>query len=67
MSGLHSIVSGSGLHITVSKHITKLTEGIYPVSHWRVAVDPANLLVNEKAPWVGLVKLGHSPKKVYYS
>ena len=64
MSGLHSIASGSGLHITVSKHITILTEGIYPASHWRVAVDPANLLVKNKAPLVGLVKLGHSPKKV---
>ncbi len=24
-----------------------MTEDLYPVSHWRVAVDPGNLLVNE--------------------
>ena len=65
MSGLHSIASGSGLHITVSKHITILTEGLYPVSHWRVAVDPDNLLVNElNTPLVGLVNTGQPPERV---
>ena len=65
MSGLHSIASGSGLHITVSKHITILTEGLYPGSHWRVAVYPGSLLVNElNTPLVGLVKLGQSPNYI---
>ncbi len=62
MSGVHSIASGSGLHITVSKHITILTEDIYPASHWRVAVDPDNLLVNElNTPLMWLVKYAVQP------
>ena len=66
VGGLQSIASGSGLHINVSKHITILTEGICPASHWRVAVDPDNLLVNKlNAPLVGLVKFaGQPPERV---
>ncbi len=65
MSGLHSKDSGSGLHTTVSKHITILTEDLYPASHWRVAVDPGSLLVNElTAPLVGLVNTGQPPERV---
>ena len=66
VSGLHSIALGSGLHISVSKHITILIEGLYPVSHWRVAADPGNLLVNElNTPLEELVKFaGQPPERV---
>ncbi len=65
VSGVHSIASGSTLHISVSKHINIVEEGLYPASHMRVAVDPGNLLVNVlKAPLVGLVNTGQTPERV---
>ncbi len=67
MSGLHSTASGLGLHIIVSKtHHHTNRRYIYPASHRRVAVDPANPLVNElNTPLVRLVKFaGQSPERV---
>ena len=64
VSEVHSIASGSGLHISVSSHVTLVTADIYPVSHWMVTVDPGNLLeTGPKAPFTGLVNTGHLPEK----
>ncbi len=61
-SDVHSIVSGSGLHISVPSHVTIVTADTYPVSHWMVTVDPGNLLVvGPKAPFMGLVNTGQPP------
>ncbi len=46
VSDVHSIASGSGLHINVlPSHVTIVTADTYPASHWMVTVDPGNLLV----------------------
>ena len=64
VSNLHSIASGSGLHISVPSHVTIVTADTYPVSHWTVTVDPDNLLeTGPKAPFMGLVNTGHLPEK----
>ncbi len=62
-SNVHSIASGSGLHISVSPlHITIATGDAYPASHWMVTVDPGNLLVvGPNAPFMGLVNTGQPP------
>ncbi len=58
-SDVHSIASGSGLHISVSSHVTIVTADTYPASHWMVTVDPGNLLeIGSKAPFMGLVNTG---------
>ncbi len=62
VSDVHSIASGSGLHISVSSHVTIVTVDIYPASHWMVTVDPGNLLeTGTKAPFMGLVNTGQPP------
>ncbi len=51
VSDVHSIASGSGLHISVPSHVTLVTS-----SHWIVTVDPGNLLeTGPNAPFMGLV------------
>ena len=61
-SDVHSIASGSGLHISVSSHITIVTADTYPASHWMVTVDPGNLLeTGSNAPFIGLVNTGQPP------
>ena len=55
-SDVHSIASGSRLHISVSSHVTIVTADTYPASHWMVTVDPGNLLeTGPNAPFTGLV------------
>ena len=44
VSWLHSVVSGSGLHISVLSHVTTETADTYPASHWMVTMDFGNLL-----------------------
>ena len=64
VSNVHSIASGSGLHISVPSHVTIVTADTYPVSHWMVTVDPGKLLeTGPKAPFMGLVNTGQLPKK----
>ena len=61
-SDIHSIASGSGLHISVPSHVTIVTADTYPASHWMVTVDPGNLLETDpKAPFMGLVNTGQPP------
>ncbi len=62
VSDVHSIASGSGLHISVPSHVTIVTGDTYPSSQWMVTVDPGNLLgTGPKAPFVGFVNTGQSP------
>ncbi len=62
-SDVHSIASGSGLHISVPSHVTIATGDTYPASHWMVTMDPGNLLeTSPKAPFTGLVKTGQLPE-----
>ncbi len=61
VSDVHSIVSGSGLHISVPSHVTLVTADTYPASHWMVTVDPGNLLESTKDPFMGLVNTGQPP------
>ncbi len=64
VSDVHSIASGSRLHISVSSHVTIVTADTYPVSHWIVTVDPGNLLkTGPNAPFMGLVNTGQLPEK----
>ncbi len=64
VSDVHSIASGSGLHISVTSHVTIARADTYPTAHWMVTVDPGNLLVGgPKAPFMGLVNTGQSPEK----
>ena len=64
ISDVHSIASGSGLHISVPSHVTIVTADTYPASHWMVAVDPGNLPeTGPKAPFMGLVNTGQLPEK----
>ena len=60
---LHSIFSGSGLHISVlSTQFTIVTGELKSASHWMVTVDPGNLLVTgPKAPFVRLVRSTGQP------
>ncbi len=61
---VHSIASGSGLHISVPSHVTLVTADTYPTSHWMVTVDPGNLLkTGTKAPFMGLVNTGQTPER----
>ncbi len=66
VSNVHSIVSGSGLHISVlPSHVTIVTADTYPASHWMITVDPGNLLVvGPKATFMGLVSTGQLPKRI---
>ncbi len=65
VSDVHSIASGSGLHISVPSHVTIVTADTYPASHWMVTVDPGNLLVvGPKATFMGLVSTGQPPKRI---
>ena len=58
-SDIHSIASGSGLHISVPSHVTIVTADTYPTSHWMVTVDPGKLLVvGPNTPFMGLVNTG---------
>ena len=62
VSDVHSIASGSGLHISVLSHVTIVTADTYPASHWMVTVDPDNLLeTGPKAPFMGSVNTGQLP------
>ena len=63
VSGLHTTVPGSGLHISVPSQVSISTSDTYSGSHWRVTVEPCTLLVTgPKAPLLmRLVKRGHSP------
>ncbi len=62
ISDVHSIASGSGLHISVPSHVTIVTADIYPVSHWMVTVDPGKLLVvGPNTPFMGSVNTGQLP------
>ncbi len=59
VSDVHSIASGSGLHISVLSHITLVTADTYPASHLMVTVDPGKLLeTGTKDPFMGLVNIG---------
>ena len=61
-SDVHSIASGSGLHISVSSHVTIVTTDTCPASHWMVTVDPGNLVeTSPNAPFMGLVKTEQPP------
>ena len=65
VSDVHSIASGSGLHISVLSHVTIVTVDTYPASHWMVTVDPDNLLeTGPNTPFIGLVNVGQLPEKV---
>ncbi len=62
VSDVHSIASGSGLHISVTSHVTIARADTYPTSHWMVTVDPGNLLkTGPKAPF--MVNKGQPPEK----
>ncbi len=64
VSDVHSIASGSGLHISVPSHVTIVTADTYPASHWMVTVDPGKLLVvGPNAPFMGLVNIGQLPEE----
>ena len=59
VSDVHSIASGSGLHMSVPSHVTIVTVDTYPASHWMVIVDPGKLLVvGPNTPFMGLVNTG---------
>ena len=61
-NSLHSIASGSGLHISVPSHVTIVTGDACPASHRMVTVDLGNLLeTGPKAPFMGLVNAGQPP------
>ena len=61
-SDVHSIASGSGLHISASSHVTIVIADTYPASHWMVTVDPGNLLeTGPKTPFMGLVNTEQLP------
>ncbi len=65
VNDVHSIASGSGLHISVPSHVTIITADTYPASHWNVTMDPDNLLeTGTKAPFVGLVNTGQPPERI---
>ena len=65
VSNVHSIASGSGLHISVPSHVTIVTADTYPSPHWMVTVDPGNLLATgSKAPFMGLVNAGQLPERI---
>ncbi len=60
VSNVHSIASGSGLHISVLSHVIA---DAYPSSHWMDTVDPGNLLVTSPStPFIGLVNTGQPPE-----
>ncbi len=62
VSDVHSIASGSGLHISVPSHVTIVTADTYPASHWMVTMDPGNLLeTGPKTPFMGSVNTGQLP------
>ena len=65
VSGLHTTVPGSGLHISVPSQVSISTSDTYPGSHWRVTVEPCTLLVTgPKAPLLmRSVKRGPPPGK----
>ncbi len=64
VSWLHSVVSGSGLHISVLSHVTTVTADTYPASHWMVTMDSGNLLDTcTKALFVELVNTGQPPER----
>ncbi len=59
---VHSIASGSGLHINVLSHVTIVTGNTYSTSHWMVTEDPGNLLeTGPKASFMGLVNTVQPP------
>ena len=59
---LQSKVSGSGLHISSSSHVTIVTGFSYPETHWMITVDSCNLLeTGPKATFVRLVSTGQPP------
>ncbi len=63
VSDVHSIASGSGLHISVPSHVTIVTVDAYPTPHWIVTVNPGNLLkTGPKAPFMGLINTGQPPE-----
>ncbi len=63
-SNVHSIASGSGLHISVPSHVTIVTADTYPASHWMVTVDPGNLVeTGLNAPFMGSINTGQPPEK----
>ncbi len=64
VSDVHSIASGSGLHISVPSHVTIyiVTADIYPAPHWMVTVYPGKLLVvGPKALFMGSVNTEQLP------
>ena len=62
VSVVHSIASGSGLHISVLSHVTIVTADKYPASHWIVTMDPGKLLVvGPNAPFMGWSTQGQLP------
>ncbi len=66
VSGVHSIPSGSGLHISVPSQvkITVLIADTYPSTHWIVTVDPGNLLrTGPNVPFMGSVKTRQPPER----
>ncbi len=64
VSDVHSIASGSGLHISVPSHVTIAIADTYPASHWMVTVDPGILLeTGPKATFMGLVSTGQPPER----
>ncbi len=64
VSNVHSIASGSGLHISVPSHVTLVTADTYPASHWMVTMDPGNLLKTcPNAPFMGLVNTGQPSER----
>ncbi len=63
VSDVHSIASGSGLHISVLSHATIVTGDTHPASNWIVTVDPGNLLeTGPKVPFIWLVNAGQPPE-----
>ncbi len=65
VSDVHSIASGSGLHINVlPSHVTIAIADTYPASHFIVTVDPRNLLESgTNDPFTGLVNTGQPPER----
>ncbi len=64
-SDVHSIASKSGLHISVSSHVTIAIADTYPTSHWIVTMDPGKLLVvGPNASFLGLVNVGQPPPQL---
>ncbi len=65
VSDVHSIDSGSELHMSVPSQITIVIADTYPASHWMVTVDPGNLLeTGPNAPFMGSVNTGQLPAQV---